>query len=167
MADLTDTFYAAEGKPHGYGTQLLMGDGASPETFEAVAEVVVITPGEMTTATYDRTHLRSPLAHTEIEAALRSSGPFAISLNYRPKHESQNYTGGGSGSFTQGGLLKVWTTRETRNWKIVLADDSPVTEFPFSGFVSRYQIGEIGKDDGIALSGEIQPKNGAWHADLP
>jgi hypothetical protein len=167
MANLTDTYYAAEGSFHGYGTQLLVGDGASPETFEAIAEVKTFTFGDMTTATFDRTHLRSPDAHTEIEAALRSSAAFSAVCNYRPTHESQSNAGGGSGSFTGGGLLKMWRDRSTHNFKIVLSDGSPGTEVPFTGFVSKYQPGTLGPDGGIDLSVEFQPKNGAWHADLP
>ena len=47
MANRTDTYYAATGAIHGYGAQLMVGDGASPETFEAIAGVVSITPGRM------------------------------------------------------------------------------------------------------------------------
>jgi len=167
MSDLTNTFYPAEGSFHGYGTQLLVGDGASPEEFEAVAEVKSITFGDMTTANFDRTHLRSPDAHTELEAALRSSGPFQMRCNYRPKHESQNNAGGGTGSFAAGGLLYMWRQRLTKNFKIVCSDGSPATEVPFTGFISKYQPGELGATGGIDLMVEITPKNGAWHADLP
>lgn len=156
MADVTDTFYAGEAF-HGYGTQLMVGDGASPETFEAVADVLTITPGEMSTAVIDKTHLRSPAAHREKLAGLRDSGPFTISGNWRPKHESQNNAGGGSGSFTGGGLLAFWIDRQERNFKIVCSDGSPATEFPFAGFVSKFQPGEIGVDDKVNFTAEITP----------
>lgn len=167
MADVTDTFYPAEGKFHGYGTQWLIGDGTSPEEFEAVAEVVNIASGAMTTAVFDRTHLRSPNAHREKLAALRDSGPFTMQLNYRPKHESQSYTGGGSGSFTAGGILRMHVDREERTHKIVLTDDSPATEFEFTGVITSYQVGAIGLDDGPNLTVEVTPLNGSWHSSLP
>lgn len=167
MADLTDTFYAAEGSFHGYGTQLLVGDGTSPENFEAVAEVRQITFGDMSTAVFERTHLRSPGAHREKLAGLRDSGPFSMVLNWRPKHESQNNTGGGSGSFTTGGLLALWIARTTKNFKIVASDDSPATEVPFTGVITKYQPGTLGPDGGIDLSVEITPLDGSWHSDLP
>lgn len=175
MADnvnLTNTFYPAEGKVHGYGSQLLVGfdsgSPGSPEVFEAVAEVTTITFGDMTTANFERTHLRSPAAHTEIEPALRSSGPFSLECNWRPRHVSQSYNGGGSGSFVGGGMLRQWVERRTRNFKIVLAqgENEPV-ELPFVGYVSKFQPGVIGGTDGPNLTLEIQPKNGAWHTDLP
>lgn len=163
--NLTGTYYPAEGRFHGWGTQLLCGDGASPELFEAVAEVIDIAPGTMETATFKRTHLRSPLAHEEVEAAMRSSGAFVARCNYRPMHESQSYAGDpGSVAFQEGGTLKFWVDRATKNWKIVLSNDQ---ELPFSGFVNKYQIGNISADDGAELTLEIMPKNGAWHALLP
>lgn len=167
MADLTDTFYPAEGKFHGYGTQWLIGDGASPESFEAVAEVVNIAPGAMTTAVFDRTHLRSPNAHREKLLGLRDSGPFSMQLNYRPKHESQSYTGGGAGSFAAGGVLRFHVDRLIKNMKIVFTDESPATEMAFEGGVTNYQIGAASTEDGINLTVEVTPLDGSWHSALP
>ena len=48
MSDRTDSFYAAESAVHGYGAQIEVGDGASPEAFEAIAGVTNIKPGEVT-----------------------------------------------------------------------------------------------------------------------
>jgi hypothetical protein len=175
MADtvnLTDTFYPAEGSAHGYGSQLLVGfdsgSPGSPEIFEAVAEVRTIAFGDMTTGNFKRTHLRSPDAHEEVEAALRSSGPFSLECNWRPRHSSQSYNGGGSGAFVGGGMLRQWVERRTRNFKIVLAqgENDPV-ELPFTGFVSKFQPGAVNATDGPNLTLEIQPKNGAWHTSLP
>lgn len=167
MADLTDTYYPAEGKFHGYGTQWMIGDGASPEEFEAVAEVVNIAPGKMSTAVFDRTHLRSPNAHREKLLALRDSEVFTMQLNYRPKHESQSYTGGGSGSFTSGGVLRHHVERLEKTHKIVLTDGSPATEFEFTGGITGYQVGAIGTEDGPNLTVEVTPLNGSWHSNLP
>ena len=166
--NLTDDFYPAEGRFHGYGTQWMIGDGASPEEFEAVAEVVDIAPGKMETAVFERTHLRSPNAHREKLLALRDSQVFTMQLNYRPKHESQNNAGDpASVAFTTGGILKMHIERRTPNMKIVLTDESPSTEFAFAGGITGYQIGTIGRDDGVGLTIEVTPLNGSWHSDLP
>jgi len=165
MADVTDTYYAGEAF-HGYGSQFMVGDGASPEGFEAVADILTITPGAMETARIDKTHLRSPAAHKESLAGLRDSGPFTISGNWRANHESQSNAGGGSGSFASGGLISMWIDRVTRNFKIVCSDGSPATEFPFSGYVSKFQPGEIGTDDKVNFTAEIQPA-GDFSSDLP
>src|SRR5262245_20249892 len=166
MANLTDTYYAAEGGFHGYGSQLLVGNGASPETFEAIAEVSSIQFGDMTTAVLERTHLRSPEAHREKLAGLRDSGPFAISGNWRPTHESQSNAGGGSGSFVSGGLIAMWRTRVTKNFILRLSDGSPGTELPFRAFVSKFQPGEIGPHGKVDFSAEMPPLSD-FSASLP
>lgn len=165
MSDLTDSFYAGEAFI-GYGSQLEVGDGTSPENFEAVADVVEITPGEMSTAVVDKTHLRSPARHREKLVALRDSGPFTVKCNYRPKHESQSNAGGGSGSFVGGGLLAKWISGEECNFRIVLADGSPVTVLPFRGSVTKYQPGGISGDQKVDLTVEITPL-ADFSADLP
>lgn len=163
--DVTDLYYEGQAF-HGYGSQLMVGDGASPEVFEAIADVLSITPGDMSTAVIEKTHLRSPEAHREKLAGLRDSGPFTISGNWRPGHRSQSNAGGGSGAFASGGLIGLWRARTTHNFKIVLSDGSPATEWPFTGFVSKFQPGEIGPDDKVSFTAEITPASD-FSADLP
>src|SRR5262245_10692099 len=171
-ANLTNDFYPAEGSAHGYGSQLLVGFASgspgSPEIFEAIAEVRTITPGDMTTAVYDRTHLRSPDAHREKSAALRDSGAFTLDCNWRPRHVSQSYNGGGSGSFTGGGMLRKWIERKELNYKIVKTEgeNAPI-EWPFRGIITKFQPGPIGRDDGPNLTIDITPLNGSFHTLLP
>jgi Lambda phage tail tube protein, TTP len=167
MADMTDTFYPAEGI-HGYGTQWLIGMGdvtPGPETFEAVPYVKRITPGDMTTEVMDKTHLRSPEAHREKKAGLRDSGPFAIEMIYHPKHESQSNAGGGTGVYANGGIFWMWRTRKEQNMKLILPDGDPTaspapieaTELPFRGVITKCQVGEIGEDAVIPLMVEVTP----------
>lgn len=169
MADRTDTFYAAEEALHGYGAQWMIGDGSSPEQFEAVAAVTTITPGEMSTADIDRTHLRSPDAHREHMPGMRDSGPFELVGVWLPEEQSQSNTGGGTGPFASGGLIAKWRLRGTHNMKIVLltrAGSPSDIEWPFRGYVSRFQPGEIGVDDKINFTAAIQPTE-AYDASLP
>lgn len=156
MADMTDQYYAGEAI-HGYGAQLLVGDGASPETFEAIADVISITPGDMTTATIEKSHLRSPEAHREKLMAMRDSGPFTVVCNWRPRHESQSNAGGGAGSFADGGLMAIWRRREERNYIIRVPDGSPALDWPFAGGITKCQPGEIGIDGKIELTVEFTP----------
>lgn len=155
MADVTDQFYTGEAF-HGYGSQLLVGDGASPEVFAAIADISEITPGDMTTAVIDTTHLRSPEAHREKIAGLRDSGPFTISGNWRPNHESHSNAGGGSGPFASGGLAKFARDRQQRNFRIKLSDTDE-TIWPFRGIVTKFQPGTIGPDDKVNFTAEITP----------
>lgn len=167
MADRTDTFYAvSDASIHGYGAQLMVGDGASPEVFEAIAGILSITPGEMTTADIDTTHLRSPDAHREHRAGIRDSGAFTVTGVWLPEEQSQSNAGGGSGAFASGGLIALWRGRANHNFKIVLNDGSPATEWPFRGYVSQFQPGEIGVDDKINFTASFMPTE-AYDADLP
>ena len=156
MPDVTDTYYPSEAFA-GYGSQLEVGDGTSPEHFEAVAFIDRITPGNMSTTVIDRTHLRSPHAHMEKLAGLRDSGPFAIEGYWAPKHESQSNAGGGTGSFAHGGLIAMWVDRQVRNFRIVCPDGSPATVFPFRGFVSKFQPGELSGNAAVKFTAEITP----------
>lgn len=163
MADVTGTYYAGEAFI-GYGTQLLVGqDDGSPESFVAVADVMSIQPGDMTTNVVQKTHLRSPEAHHEKLAAIRDSGPFTISGNWRPGHGSQS-NAGGDGFDT--GLIGLWRQRLERNFKIVLSDGSPATEWPFRGVVTKFQPGSIGLEEKVDFTAEITPLQD-FSADLP
>jgi hypothetical protein len=123
MADITNSYYPGDAFT-GYGSQLLVGQGEpTDETFVAIADLTEITPGDMTTAIVDKTHLRSPEAHREKLAALRDSGPFALTGNWRPMHGSQSNAGGDG--FTSGGLIALWRTRAERNFKIVIPTGTP------------------------------------------
>lgn len=156
MSDLTGTYYPSQGVA-GYGTELLVGDGASPEVFEAVPFVNSITPGEMNTGVIDRTHLRSPNRHREKMAGIRDSGAWTVQMTYVPKHESQSSSGGGSGVYASGGIIKWWIESTEKNWQIKLNDGSPETVVPVRGFISRFQIGQVDVNDKINVTMEITP----------
>ena len=158
MADVTDTDYSvASDAIHGYGAQLLVGDGASPETFQAVKGIVKITPGSIETADIDTTHLRSPNRHREHRSGIRDSGQIGLEAIFLPDDESQSYAGGGSGSFQNGGMLKFAEDGVNRNFVIRLNTASPALELPFRGYVASWTPGEIGVDDKIMVNGSIQP----------
>jgi hypothetical protein len=167
MADVTDTFYEGDAF-HGYGSQFLVGQAnTTPQTFVAVADVRVITPGDMTTAVIDKTHLRSPDAHREKLAGLRDSGAFTLEGNWRPDHGSQS-NAGGDGFNAPGGLIYLWRTRAERDFQIVLSDGTPPTTWPFDGVITRFQPGAITVDDAVVgFTAEVTPLNGASHALLP
>src|SRR5689334_10665252 len=166
MSDRTDTFYAVDGAIHGYGSQLEVGNGASPEVFEAIAGLAIITPGEMNTADIKRTHLRSPDAHHEHMPGMRDSGAFTGQGVWLPDEQSQSNAGGGSGPFIAGGLVALWRGRAIHNFKIVLNDGSPATEWPFRGYVSQFKPGAIGLDDKIDFNCSFMPTQ-AYDASLP
>lgn len=169
MADRTDTFYAAAEAIHGYGGQLMVGDGSSPEQFEAIATIVSITPGAMNTDDIDRTHLRSPDAHKEHMPGMRDSGAFTCEGIWLPEEQSQSNAGGGTGPFASGGLVAHWRDRQVRHYKIVVlkpAGSPAAVEWPFSGYVSQFQPGSITHTDKINFTASFQPTE-AYDASLP
>jgi hypothetical protein len=166
MANRTGTFYAAEASVHGYGAELLVGVSGSPDSYEAIAGIVRITPGEMSTEDIDITHMRSPDAHREHRPGLRNSGAFTVEGILLPGEESQNNTGGGDEVFQEGGLIAMWRARTTHDFEIRLGEGSPAHSWPFRGYVSQFQLGEIGPDDVIKFTAGFQPTE-AFDADLP
>ncbi len=168
MSNVTGTYYPGEAI-HGYGAELLVGQGAtSPQSYVSVADIASITPGDMTTAVIDKTHLRSPGAHREKLAGIRDSGPFVLRGNWRPKHGTQsNATNTTADGVTSGySLLALWRNRTENNFIIRINDGSPQTEWPFRGVVTKFQPGEIGVDIKIDFTCEITPL-ADFSADLP
>lgn len=142
---------------HGYGSQLLVGDGASPETFYPIAEVTTITPGAMTTAAITTTHLESPEAHAEKIPGMRDTGAIGLVGNWLPTDPSQsNDDGTSSPPAGAGGLVFLARTRAVRNFKIKLSNPQQ-TEWPIRGFISSFQPGAIGVDDKVSFTAEITP----------
>lgn len=175
MANRTGTFYRADTlAKYGINAELLVGDGVSPESFEAIAGIRVITPGEKTTSDIPTTHLRSEDRHAEHAPGRRDSGPIQFTGIWMPTEESQSNAGGGSGSFTDGGLFRLERTQERRNFLIRLygadaEEASPDDVFnwgPFRAYVASLQPGQIVDNDVILLNGSLQPV-GDYNAALP
>jgi hypothetical protein len=160
MANRTGTNYTAETlAKYGMNAELMVGDGLSPEGFEAIAGIRTIAPGEKTTSDILLTHLRSPDAHEEHGPGRRDSGPFQFTAIWMPEEESQSLAGGGSDSFTNGGLFKLEQTRQIRNFRIRFAETgSPGRfEWPFRGYIASLQPGSIEDNNIVELNGSIQP----------
>jgi hypothetical protein len=160
MADVTGTFYAGDAFI-GYGAELRIGQGddsPGPETFVAVADVTVITPGDMSTGVVDITHLRSLDRHREKKLTIRDSGPFQISGNYRPGHGSHTVAGGDGFAATRS-LVSLWRDCVEANFEIELPADagSPAIVLEFRGGVTKYQIGSIALDQKVEFSAEVTP----------
>lgn len=158
--DVTGQFY--EGQAFiGYESELRIGQGdGSPQTFTAVADVTLITPGDMTTGILEKTHLRSPDRHREKLATLRDSGPFQFVGNYRPGHGSHTVAGGDGFSSTRN-LPAMWRDVTEADFEIELPPGagagSPAIVLQFRGVVTKYQIGALGVDVKCDFTAEITP----------
>lgn len=155
--DLTDTFYAAEDAIDGYGGQLEVGDGGSPEVFEAIAGIKNIKPGAGKTKDRDRTHLRSPDSHMEHAPAMLDHEPFTFSGIYLKSAQSLTTAGGGTGAFVSGGLPALQKARTIHNFRLVANDGSPATAMIIRGYVSEFSLGEITPESDWTFNAAIQP----------
>jgi len=72
-----------------FGTQLLRGDGADPETFAAVANVTTIGGPELSREVIDVTSHDSQDAYQEFVGGLKNGGEVSLEINYDPRvHDS-------------------------------------------------------------------------------
>jgi hypothetical protein len=135
------------------GTTLEVGDGLSPETFRAVAEIAGIQFGEMTTDAEEITHLLSPNDHKEKMPGLRDTGEFGFNGNWLPEDESQSNDATG-----QGGLVFLQRTRAVRNWRIVLGKSgSPQIAWGVRGFLSKFKPGDAEKGKPKKFTAALMP----------
>jgi hypothetical protein len=137
----------------GAGSTLEVGDGASPENFTAIAEITTITPGPMTTAVIDITHLLSPNAHKEKLPGLRDTTGFGLEGNWLPENSTQN-----NSAVAPEGLVYLARTRGVRNFQIVLGNSgSPAIVWPFRGFVESFQPGPLTIGQKKSFKASIMP----------
>jgi hypothetical protein len=155
MADVTGTYYAND-TDIGYGSQLLVGQGTSPETYVAVKAVVEIELGELMAEKIQRTHLRSLNRHHEYTSGLADSEPIVVKVNWDPSHGSHNR--GGSDGFTLGkGLLGLQISQVTNNFRAEILIAGAPYNWDFSGKVMGYKPPTIGVNDLLEAEFTIQP----------
>lgn len=156
--DVTDQFYAAgDDALVGYGWQMLVGDGLSPESFTAVAGVTRVQLPAQSSSDIKTTHLRSPNRHEEHRAGMRDTPAFTVEMTWLPYHPSQSYAGGGTGAFATGGLPKMADDGTNHNFKFVANDGSPATTVTIRGYVGTFSPGQLDKDNPVPATCSIQP----------
>ena len=111
------------------GTLLKGGNGASPETFTTVAEVLSVSGPSMTAETIDVTNHDSANATREFLTSFKDGGEVSFSINYIPSNAThKNATGG---------LLDAYVNRTLRNWQLVFPT-SPTTTWSFAGLITAF-----------------------------
>lgn len=112
----------------GYGTQLKMGDGASPEVFTPIAEVHNFGgPGKSQEAV-DATHTDSPSRTKEKIAGMAEEGDITIDINWVPSDATQDNTDGlrsKIGSATPTNFEMVFPDAEQAAFAGIITDMSP------------------------------------------
>lgn len=128
----------------GHGTVFKRGDGATPEVFSNVGPCVSIKQSDHTLETVDATHLDSTDRHEEVLPTIFRSGPIALSLHWDPTVTAQ------------ASLRTDFLARTLRNFKIVFPN-AAASEFAFSGYITKFALGETTVDGVQVLDVEIKP----------
>ncbi len=158
MSDVTGTFYANTGGI-GYGTEIGVGQGNSPQTFTSIPVVMKATPGDLTTGIVDATHLRSPERHREKKGTIRDSGAIVCDSFYVPGHGAHKL-GGGDGFDSTHNLLYLWTNVVQNDFLITFPDDFDNLTLELRGVITKYQVGEISLEALVPFTLEITPLQG-------
>lgn len=107
------------------GSQLMRGDGGSPEVFTKVAKVINFDPPELSTNFEDATDFDSDDASgVPVEEKISTTnaiGDMSCTIHYLPEDASHNATDG---------LVADWKAQTERNYKIVYGNDAQ-TEWIF------------------------------------
>jgi predicted secreted protein len=111
----------------GVGTVLAEGDGASPEVFTAVAEVLTISGPELSTEEIDVTSLDSSGGFKETIAGLRDAGSVSFDVNWI------------KGDAQQLSIRDKIASGAAGNYKITWSD-SPATVADFAAIVTGFSM---------------------------
>lgn len=122
------------------GTVLQRGNGATPEVFAAVAEMVEWTGPSPSRGDVEVTHLTS--AAVEVLPGLVDNGTLQLSANMI------------NSDATQKAMRNDMSNNLLRNWKLILSDGVP-TIAAFAGFVSAYETSGA-KGDKVGISFTIR-----------
>lgn len=122
------------------GAVIAVGDGASPEVFTAIGEVLTIDGPKESRPIIDTSTLSSSIRSGKV--GLRDGGTVAVTCHLDPATTAQDtvYT-----HFTA-------ATGTEKNYRITLTDTSPAETITFAAVVQEYGGPEIAIDDTIKLS---------------
>lgn len=109
----------------GYGLCFQKGDGATPENFTTIAEVIEFAPNELETDEVEVTRYNAPGRFFEYIPGMIEGGEVTIKVNLVPSDPTQDENTGLLGDLLGGGK---------RNYRYVLPD-AGATKVTFPGFV--------------------------------
>jgi len=110
-----------------FGTILQMGDGATSETFTAIAELTEINPPQMSKDSIEVSNHSSPSRYREFLAGMKDGGTVSGKGNWLPNNATHD---------ENTGLLESFTDDSNHNWKLVLPDS--LGTFSFVGHLTSF-----------------------------
>lgn len=115
-----------------FGTFIKIGDGASPEVFATIAEVMSINGPSLSLETIDVTTHSSGEPWRQFIGGLLDAGEVSFDINFIPTSTTHSFTAG---------LLKDMTDRTQRNFKLVFPDTGG-TSWVFTALVTSFECTE-------------------------
>jgi predicted secreted protein len=114
-----------------YGTLLKLGDGASPEVFTTIAEVVDIGGPALELDMIETTSHDSTAGWEEFVGGILRSGEVSLEINYDPAGATHD---------ASTGLIADMVARTLRNFELVFPDAGSTT-WGFSAYVQKFEPG--------------------------
>lgn len=130
-----------------FGTLLKKGDGASPEVFTTIAEVVSISGPGLSRDAIEITNHSSPSQFKQFLPGLKDGGEITLEINYDPA--------GATHKDTDGGLLyELAQGTAASNYQLVFSDTGGTT-WTLPGIVTGFEPGAP-HDDKLSASVTIK-----------
>jgi len=111
----------------GIGTLLKLGDGAGPEVFTTIAEVLDISGPGLTSDLVDITNMSSAGSWEESLPTILRSGEVTFAVNFLPVNVTHSQSAG---------LILDFKNRTKRNFQLVFTDSGNTT-WTFAGYVTN------------------------------
>lgn len=125
----------------GYGATFGRGDGASPESFTDIAQVINIIPPQLSRETIDTTHLESADGYNEYIPGMREGGEVTFTLGYE-----KNGTG-------QSDIRGDFDSDANVNYKVTYPNGAT---WEFTGFVTGLSPSEVANNERVTESVTIK-----------
>ena len=114
------------------GTLLKCGNGASPEVFTTIADVMSITGPTIAAEVVEVTSHSSPNAWREFIPTLLDPGEVSFDINFAPTEATQSQSTG---------VLRDLKNRTLRNMKLVFPDSGSTT-WSYAGYFTKFESKE-------------------------
>jgi predicted secreted protein len=111
-----------------YGSKMQYGNGAGPEVFADIAEVLDINPPAMERDDIEVTNQQSTGGWREFIPGWRDGGEVEFNCNWLPTNSTQDEATG---------ILESFNDNVLHNWKIVLPDGT--STISFAGFLTGFE----------------------------
>lgn len=125
----------------GFGVQFLRGNGASPEIFTSIGELLEASPPSLSRGTVDGTHHGSPERYQEFISGLRDGGEVSIRIHYT------------DAAYTT--LLADFNDNDSVNYRVAGPSDAGVAgagdKWTFTGFMTEVPV-EMPLDDRMTIA---------------